>query len=192
MDQRSAATSNARTEVGGIPPRVPRRTSHRRWLTAVGSVVLSLGVLLGTAQPAAAADFTTSHVPSRTYAWTLTQSYSGSCYLNNGVRWTFTARWNFGYTARTSVRVNSVQVSYRATEGGTAGGAFLSDSAGRGVWESSLNFRTLPRGTAFTQTFAVGGRVATQGPNGIRFRVQVRPGACAGTTVFATFDVRST
>lgn len=88
-----------------------------------GTSLLSLALLIGTARPAAAADYVVSYVNPSASAWSFQHSYSGSCYLGNGVRWTFTARWYFGYTARTSVRVNKVQVSYYMSQGGSVGGA---------------------------------------------------------------------
>lgn len=172
------------------PTPVPRRIIRNRMLTVLSSVALGLGVLVGTAQPAAAADHALTYVPPRAYAWSTTQSYSGSCYLGNGVSWTFTARWNFGYTARPSVRVNSVQVTYRVSSGGVAGGPSIIDAQGAGVWQT-YNNRVLPAATSYSQTFNVGGRVVTQGPNGIRFRVPVSVGNCGGATITANFYIRS-
>lgn len=177
-------------ETTDAPVRSARRTFLRRLSVLLGSLVLSVGMMLGTAAPASAADFALTYVQPRAYAWSLNQSYSGSCYLGNGVSWTFSARWNFGYTARTSVRVNSVQVSYRITSGGNAGGAYLIDSRGGTAWQG-YNNRNLPAGTTYSQTFNLGGRVVTQGPSGISFRVLVTPGNCGGARINATFNVRS-
>lgn len=157
-----------------------------------GTSLLSLALLIGTARPAAAADYVVSYVNPSASAWSFQHSYSGSCYLGNGVRWTFTARWYFGYTARTSVRVNKVQVSYYMSQGGSVGGAWLQNSDGVTVWESGYNNRSVPYGGTYTQTFDLGYKVVKQGPNGIHFHVGTKPGNCGGALVNANFYIRST
>lgn len=168
-----------------------RRTSPRP-LTILGGLLLSLVLAVGLAQPATAAeDYAISHVQPRAHAWSLTQTVSGSCYLENGVTWSTTVRWNFGYTARPSVRLNSVTVSYRISQGGWTGATWLQDANGRTVWESGYNSREVRAGTVYTQTFDTGSRVVTQGPNGVTFQSVTRPGNCGGSTIRSIFNVRS-
>lgn len=157
-----------------------------------GTGLLSLLLVFGLARPAAAADYALSYVNPSASAWSFQQSYSGSCYLNNGVRWTFTAKWNFGYTARTSVRVNSVQFSAYMSQGGSLGGAWLQNTDGARVWESGYNNRSVPYGGSYSQTFNMNYLVVKQGANGIHFHIGTRPGNCGGATVNASFYIRST
>lgn len=157
---------------------------------AVLTMFASLSLLVGLAGPANAADYVVSYVPNANYAYTYTQSYSGSCYLGNGVNWKFTARWSFGSTSPTNVNVRTVQFTYYTSGGGGIGGAWVSNGPGATVWESGYNNRGVAAGQSYSQTFTINKNVQ-QSSNGVRFNIGTRPSNCGGATINAHFYIRA-